>query len=161
MNGGTLSLAQMNTNNDASNVNIAASGATLNLAFTGTGTLTITDDPAGYSSWADAKAPGQAAGLDHDLDGVENGIKYFMGETGNSFTALPAPDATNQVTWTLGAFSTGIYGTDFLIQSSSPGLSSRMTVDEAQVNVLPGTSISYTLPPNAGMIFVRLVVIAN
>ena len=40
---------------------------------------------------------------------VENGIEYFMGETGSSFTAMPGLDATNKVTWTMDPDYLGTY----------------------------------------------------
>ena len=55
---------------------------------------------AGYGTWAShQRRHGQTPDQDHDNDGVENGIEYFMGETGSSFTAMPGLDATNTVTW--------------------------------------------------------------
>jgi uncharacterized repeat protein (TIGR02543 family) len=78
-----------------------------------------------YSSWATTNGvPGQAANLDHDNDGVANGVEYFLGgPTGNTtgFTALPGVTNTGgnlSVTWTMAAGFTGTYGTDFVVESS-------------------------------------------
>ena len=60
--------------------------------------------PSGFNAWANANdAAGQTADQDHDNDGAENGIEYFMGETGSSFTAMPGLDGTNTVTWPMDA----------------------------------------------------------
>ncbi|MEO7173817.1 autotransporter-associated beta strand repeat-containing protein, partial [Flavobacterium sp.] len=60
--------------------------------FSGTGLVSVTTAPvAGYTTWADANgATGQTVDQDHDNDGVKNGIEYFMGQTGSTFTANPA-----------------------------------------------------------------------
>jgi autotransporter-associated beta strand protein len=56
--------------------------------------------PAGYHFWKNDNALGQAADLDADHDGVPNGVEYFMGETGTSFTPHPTiNNATNKVSW--------------------------------------------------------------
>ena len=60
---------------------------------------------------ATANAPGQTIGEDHDGDGVDNGVEYFMGHSGSAFTANPAP-AGGVVTWLMSSQYTGTYGTD-------------------------------------------------
>ena len=108
----------------------------------------------GFGAWASANgATGQTPQQDHDNDGVENGIEFFMGETGSSFTAMPALDATNTITWPADAAYQGTYEVQ-----TSPDL-------VTWVNVVPrpvpdGGNLSYTLPADApgGKIFVRLLV---
>lgn len=137
------------------------SGAENEIAqITGSGTLTVTSGaPAtAYSTWASTNAGGQAADSDFDFDGVANGIEHFMGETGSSFTALPSPDATNTVTWSMAATYSGDYGTDYFLQSSTPDLNSWQTVLAEDVTIVSGVSISYTLPTGSNPFFVRLVV---
>lgn len=190
--GGTLSLGQVNPNNESSTVTIA-SNSVLILAFTGTdtvhklfingtqqpagdytnshpsaaisggGTLHVTSGPSGnvvgpsgYSAWAAANAPGQTADMDHDSDGMKNGIESFMGLSGSGFTANPAPDANRLVTWPMGANYSGAYGTDYLIQTS-PDLDSWSDVLESGVTITTGISVSYTVT-GSGPQFVRLVV---
>jgi hypothetical protein len=190
---GILKLESPNANNQSSTVSISATGATLNLEFSGTdtvakliiggvqqqagvykatgnpdagkeiaqitgpGTLTVTSSPsAGFAAWQAANAPGQTVDQDHDGDGVDNGIEYFMGESGSSFTAYPVLDATNKITWPMLATYTGVYGTDYVVQTSLD-LVSWSSVNVADVTIITGTSVSYTLT-GAGPRFVRLAV---
>lgn len=116
----------------------------------------ITVPPSGsYSTWATANAGNQSANEDYDLDGVSNGVEYFMGETGSSFTANPSIDSNNKLTWAKDATFIGSYE----VQSSSN------LTDWAQV---PGASITDNgtsvvcdvslLTPVNGKVFIRLVV---
>jgi autotransporter-associated beta strand protein len=187
---GTISLGSSNEDNDASTVTIAASGATLGLAFSGTdtvnqlfigstqmpagdytsahvsgvfsgvGTLHVTSGPSGgYSAWQSANAPGQTVAQDHDNDGVQNGIEYFMGVSGNGLTANSAINGAHSITWPMGATYSGTYGTDYLIQTSSD-LATWTPVSVGDVAITPGTSLSYTLT-GTGKRFVRLLVNPN
>ena len=120
--------------------------------FAGTGTVTV-GGSTGFTSWAADNAPGQTPGKDHDNDGVENGVEYFMGQTGSSFTAMPGLDGTNKVTWTMDSCYFGTYE----VQTSSD------LVDWTNVDPRPlpsSGSLSYTLPADApgGKSFVRLLV---
>ena len=99
---------------------------------------------AGYTKWAADNAPGQAIDLDHDFDGVDNGIEYFMGQSGSGFTATPMLNASNVITWTMGATYTGVYGTDYVIQTSDD-LNTWASAPVGEVTIVPGTSVSYTL----------------
>lgn len=125
--------------------------------LTGTGTLTVTSGPSsGYADWAAANAPGQTVDQDHDFDGVKNGIEYFMGLSGNAFTPNPAL-ISGSISWPMGASYTGIYGSDYEVQTSA-NLSSWTLVPAASLTIIQGTSVSYTLPNGADKIFVRLIV---
>jgi autotransporter-associated beta strand protein len=191
VNGGILSLGADNSSNNASTVSIAATGATLDLnytgtdtvntliiggvqksagiwgsvasgapntdpALTGTGTLTVASGAAGYATWAAANAPGQNINLDHDNDGVSNGIEYFMGLGGNAFTANPVLNGSNTIIWSMGASYAGVYGTDYTVQTS-PDLTIWNNVAAGSVTIVPGTSLTYTLT-GAGKRFVRLLI---
>jgi hypothetical protein len=108
----------------------------------------------GFDAWADANgATGQTPQQDHDNDGVENGIEYFMGETGSSFTAMPGLDGTNTIIWPASAAYEGTYevqtSTDLVIWTPA---------DPQPTPV--GGFLTYTLPPGApsGKSFVRLLV---
>jgi hypothetical protein len=125
--------------------------------ITGPGTLTVNSSPsAGFAAWQAANAPGQTVDQDHDGDGVDNGIEYFMGESGSSFTAYPVLDATNKITWPMLSTYTGVYGTDYVVQTS-PDLASWSGVSVGDVTIITGTSVSYTLT-GQGPRFVRLAV---
>ena len=185
VNGGTLSLSTAYLSDSAAVV-IGASGV-LNLTHSGTdqvGSLTINGilkadgvydstnsggfitgtgklrvGNSGYTAWADVNAPGQAMDMDHDNDGVDNGIEYFMGLSGSSFTANPAP-VSGIVTWTMGATYTGVYGTDYEVQSSTDLVTwTQVPVGTGNntVTVTAGTSVVYDMP-TGGKSFVRLVV---
>jgi hypothetical protein len=116
--------------------------------------LEKTSAPAGsFTAWAATNAPGQTPEQDYDNDGVENGVEYFMGQTGSSFTALPGLDASNKVTWTMDPAYQGTYE----VQTSSD-LVNWMNV--APKPVPSGGTLSYTLPTGVpgGKSFVRLLV---
>ena len=117
------------------------------------GILTIVSaTPAGYGTWANANnATGQTPDQDHDNDGVENGIEYFMGQTGSSFTAMPGLDATNTITWPASAAFTGTYEVQ-----TSPDLATWTNVSPKPTP--SGGNLSYLLPTGMGKQFVRLLV---
>ncbi len=133
--------------------------------FTGTGVVSVTTAPvAGYSSWAAANgATGQTMDQDHDNDGVKNGIEYFMGQTGSTFTANPTA-LGGTVTWLMGGTYTGVYGTDYEVQSSTDlAIWTKVEIGSGDntVTVNPGPtparSVVYDVP-TGGKSFVRLVV---
>jgi hypothetical protein len=105
-----------------------------------------------FTAWADANnASNQTPSQDHDNDGVDNGIEYFMGQTGSSFTAMPGLDGNNTVTWTMNAGYEGTYEVQ-----TSPDLG-------IWTNVVPRPlpsdgNLSHTLPQGLGKRFVRLLV---
>ena len=104
-----------------------------------------------YTTWANTNAGSQSPDQDYDNDGVDNGIEYFMGQTGSSFTGLPGLDGTNTVTWPASATYAGTYEVQ-----TSPDL-------VTWTNVTPkptpsGGNLSYLLPSGLGKQFVRLLV---
>lgn len=117
----------------------------LTWSFVGSGTT--------YSDWALSYAGGQAANLDYNNDGVPNGIAYFMGVTGAATN--PAPDASNMVTWPMSATFSGTFSVE-----TSSNLETWTPVDPQPVRDGFG-NVSYTLPPGAGKVFVRLTVTPN
>ncbi len=129
--------------------------------FTGNGVLSVTTaGVAGYMGWANANgATGQTKDLDHDNDGVDNGIEYFMGKTGSTFTANPAA-VGGTITWPMSAIYTGVYGTDYEVQYSTNLViwtQAPIGIGDNTVVVTPGTSVVYDVP-TGGKSFVRLVV---
>lgn len=109
--------------------------------------------PGGFNSWSAANAGGQTADQDFDGDGVDNGVEYFMGQTGSSFTANPQPGAGRVVTWPRDPAATGV---SFRILSSND-LSTWTDVTGAADTSDPN-SVKYTIPASAVPIFVRLAV---
>jgi autotransporter-associated beta strand protein len=129
--------------------------------FSGTGVVSVTTGPAGsYTNWADANgANGQTVDQDHDNDGVKNGVEYFMGQTGSTFTANPAA-VSGTVTWPMGATYTGVYGTGYEVQTSTDLVNWTQVpigTGDNTVTVTAGTSVVYDMP-TGGKSFVRLVV---
>ena len=133
------------------------------------GYLTATAVAAGYSSWATANGvPEQTADLDHDNDGVSNGVEYFIGgPSGNTtgFTALPGVTntvGTLSVTWTMAASYTGAYLTDFVVETSETLTGTWVT---ESVSPTPGATVTitdddvkYTFPAGPMKKFARLKV---
>ncbi len=139
------------------------SGADFEIAgITGTGLLYVgVDVPAGYTSWAATNAGGQTSNLDFDLDGVSNGVEYFMGTTGSSFTSNPGL-VGGTVTWPNGGnINSSAYGTEFVVQTS-PNLNTWTDVLIGNPNLSnTAGSVSYTPPTGAGKTFTRLKVTPN
>lgn len=130
-----------------------ASGATHtdDTHFSGTGTLRVGAVIPSYSTWAAANAGGQASNLDFDNDGVKNGVEYFMGLTGSSFTANPGI-VGNKVIWPKDPAFSGNYTVQ-----TSPDLAAWTNVP----STVFGNTVEYNVPQNQGKIFVRLDVTPN
>jgi fibronectin-binding autotransporter adhesin len=124
--------------------------------FSGTGVIHV-GPVAGYESWADANAGGQAADQDFDGDGVVNGIEYFMNAAAG-FTSNPGVTG-GVVTWPNGGnIASAAYGTQFVIKTSINLTSwDPVLVTNPSLSNTAG-SVSYTLPTGASKIFVRLEV---
>ena len=108
--------------------------------------------PVGFSSWAGLNAGGQSAAQDYDSDGVDNGLEYFMGQTGSSFTANPQAVA-RVVSWPRNPAATGV---TFKVWTS-PDLSSWIDVT-ASAAISDPNYVKYTLPAGTAPVFVRLAV---
>lgn len=113
--------------------------------------------PAGFAAWAAANAPGQTMDMDHDQDGVPNGIEYFMGLSGSSFTATPQPEADDILSWPKGAEYAGTYGTGYKVQTSTD-LEQWTDVLAADPNLQDGNPVRYQLTRDGPRKFVRLMV---
>jgi hypothetical protein len=111
--------------------------------------------PGSYGAWAATNAGGQTADQDFDGDGVDNGIEYFMGQTGSSFTANPQPVA-GIITWPRDPASTGV---TFRVVTS-PNLSTWTDVTSTPaVNTSNPNFVSYSMPMGETKFFVRLEVV--
>lgn len=107
-----------------------------------------------YADWASANGVAGAADVDSDNDGVDNGVEYFMGITSADpvFTANPALNSTNTITWPMSATFDGSYEVE-----TSTNLGTWTPV------VPRPDPVTYTLPSGApgGKNFVRLRVTPN
>jgi hypothetical protein len=112
-----------------------------------------------YASWATTNGVTGGVTGDPNHDGVQNGIAYFMGLTG----PVTNPGITgNTVTWTNGGnIPSTAYGSQFVVQTS-PDLVTWTPVAGSDSKLSnTASSVSYTLPPDVGRTFVRLVVTPN
>lgn len=116
----------------------------------------ITAPPAGgYGAWATANAGGQPVDGDYDGDGVPNGVEYFMGETGVGFTANPAIDANNKLTWPKSPSFDGDYEVQTSSDLSGWTAAPAAAIGDTDSSVVLDVSL---LTPVDGKLFVRLVV---
>ena len=146
---------------------ISATGFT-NFALNADGFLTAAG-AGGYSAWAATNAGGQTADLDFDNDGVANGIEYFLvgpNGTGTGFTALPGVvkdpgTGALGVTWPKGSGYTGVYSTDFAVETSDSLTGTWMSEALAPTGTVTdsATQVKYTFPsPLGSRKFARLKV---
>jgi autotransporter-associated beta strand protein len=145
------------TENATPSYPVTVGGAGLALGTSATvsvnsGNVILTVTVGGFASWAAANAPGQSPGDDHDNDGVKNGVEYFMGQSGSSFTSNPGLDETHKIIWPKDTAFNGTWEVE-----TSPDLINWTNVAATDL----GTSVEYTLPGGMGTLFVRLVVTPN
>ncbi|MCX6876285.1 MAG: hypothetical protein NTW21_21130 [Verrucomicrobia bacterium] len=126
----------------------------------GTGSVVVPGGTA-FDTWAAANAGGQSADLDFDHDGISNGVEYFMGATGSTFTPNPPVVTTAgvmTVTWPRDPTAVATFKvqvSDNLIDTDwTDILPSDPSIDETNPN-----QVTYTLPGGAPRKFCRLVVI--
>ncbi len=131
--------------------------------FLGTGILTVVASAGGYAGWAATNVGGAAANVDTDLDGVRNGVEYFM-NAAPGFTPNPglvvAAGPVRTISWTNGGnIPSTAYGTQFYVQTSPDlALWTEVLAADPKLTNTAG-SVTYTLPADAGKSFVRLIVI--
>jgi alpha-galactosidase len=125
--------------------------------------------PTGFTSWQTANgAAGQTLADDHDGDGVPNGIEWFVMGSNNStgFTALPGtakdPGTGNlSVTWTKAATFSGVYPTDFVVETSASltGTWTPESLAPSGTVTITGNQVKYSFPsPLGAKKFARLKV---
>ena len=120
-----------------------------------------------FATWQTLNGAAGTIATDHDNDGVPNGIEYFLGgPNGNTTgqTTLPSiinSSGTLSITWIKGTGYPGVYGSDYLIETSTT-LTGTWTPETLGVNVaLTGNNVTYTFPAASGdRRFVRLKVMA-
>lgn len=123
-----------------------------------TGLLTVAP-LTGYALWASLHAHNQTEDQDYNHDGVENGIAYFMNNTG--IITLPGI-VGGKITWPNGGtLAATAYGTEFKVQTS-PDLASWADIPTGDANLTNlAASVAYTIPTGQGKRFVRLCVTPN
>ena len=112
----------------------------------------------GFAAWAAANAGGGAFDEDFDGDGVANGIEYFFGETGSSFTANPAP-VNGVVSWPRDPDAVGV---TFKVLTSETLATDSWVDVTGDADTSDPDFVIYTLPsgPTApAKLFVRLEVL--
>jgi hypothetical protein len=120
-----------------------------------------------FATWQTLNGAAGTIAADHDNDGVPNGIEYFVGgPNGNTTgqTTLPSiinNSGTLSITWIKGTGYPGVYGSDYLIETTTT-LTGTWTPETLGVNVaLTGNNVTYTFPAATGdRKFVRLKVMA-
>ena len=106
----------------------------------------------GFNNWASTNgATGQTPDQDHDKDGVQNGIEYFMGETGSSYSTNPLPSG-GIISW---PHSATAIGATFKVLISGDLL---VWTDKTADALDSGGVVTYTLPAGHPKLFVRLSV---
>jgi hypothetical protein len=120
-----------------------------------TGEVVPNTAPPGYEGWAENYAGNQAADLDFDNDGVPNGVEYFMGEIGSTFTANPGIDEFGAVLWLK---DPNFFGT-YEVQVSYNLEDWEAAPEEALFHFDNGVELDTTvLTPEDGKVFFRLLV---
>lgn len=107
----------------------------------------------GYADWAIVNADHGALNDDFDADGVRNGIEYFFGETGSSFTANPGP-VGGIVKWP----DANAAGVDFRIWKSETLAQGSWVNVTGAADLSESGFIKYTLPTTTPKLFVRFEV---
>jgi autotransporter-associated beta strand protein len=108
-----------------------------------------------YSTWQSANGTTQSQSLDHDHDGVPNGIEHFLGGTTNTTGFTPLPTVTDtagtlSVTWVKHPTYTGSYGTDFVVETSAT-LTGPWTSELADPD--PGFTVTFPSPDEVKFTF--------
>lgn len=150
----------------AADENGGSGDGTVLVGLKGAGKLQVTNGPpsAGYADWATANVGDEPSNVDTDLDGVSNGMEYFMNSEAG-FTGNPGPDGTNMVTWPNGAgLPVGDYGVagQYVVEKSTDLVTWVPVPDDGSDTNLTVTAgaVSYTIN-GADKQFVRLKVTPN
>jgi hypothetical protein len=125
-------------------------------AFVPTAAMSAITNISGFSKWQSANATAQNIDLDHDTDGVPNGIEFFLGGGTNTSgpTTLPGISKNNgvlSITWGKSATYSGIYGIDYWVETSNT-LTGVWTPETLGGNVtVSGNEVKYTYPTPLGI----------
>ncbi len=124
----------------------------------------ITGTAGGYSAWQAANNTNGSFDQDHDADGVNNGLEYFLGGNSDTTGFTPLPSVVNtagvfSVTWGKGSGYSGDYDVNFWVETSTT-LGSWDKVALGGASIIDDPSfVKYTfLAPLTTKRFVRLKV---
>lgn len=170
--GATTSSLNFGSSSGLSDIQLLAISATgfTNFDLDAEGNLTAdAASSSGFDTWKTTNnAAGQTLDDDHDNDGVSNGIEYFIGGPNGNTTGLTTlPGVTRagdtlSVTFTKAADYTGVYGTDYRVETSAtlaaPWAPQIADPDPGFTVSFPSaTEVKYTFPAGTKN-FARLVV---
>lgn len=111
----------------------------------------VLTDPDTDGIYTGSHASGQSASQDYDHDGIGNGVEYFMGQTGSSFTSNPQL-VNGLISWPHDANAVGVSCKVW----TSENLADWTDVTGSTVD--SGGFLSCTLPTALPRLFVRLEV---
>lgn len=135
----------------AQGASFTVGGNSFTISYTDSSKVTLTvASAAGYSTWASLNANNDPANVDTDGDGVLNGVEYFMGQTGATFTPTPAL-IDGKVTWPKDPAAVATY-----VIQTSVDLTTWTTATSGVVD--NGTSVEYTVPTGDPARFARIKV---
>ncbi len=121
--GGTASNLSNIGNFGAGNAVLDIEGTGKNVYFQGTtGLQLVVTGPSGFDNWKSTNVTTGGLDEDHDNDGVDNGVEYFLSGNLDStgFTPLPALTA-NSITWQAASINAGyggVYDIHFVVETS-------------------------------------------
>ena len=112
--------------------------------------------PTGFAAWQAANSTTQAIDQDHDTDGVDNGVEYFIygPNAASGFTPLPPvvnTSGVHSVTWTKAADYTGTYPANYVVETSDTLTGWTAAATNGSPNVantvyINGNNVTYTFP---------------